>query len=111
MKTYIFILLFSMVYTSAGTAPMKENPPIPSPVSFGLGLNLGIIPGVDAGLQITPFVGARLKVGYFRYTDYPYDVYVQSVRLETKSSLNLGAVEVLGDVFPFGSGLFRVTGG
>lgn len=111
MKSLSCILLFCLSYASVSQVPAKENPPVPSTRSFGLGLNLGVIPGVDAGVQVTRFVGARLKVGYFRYNDYPYDVYVQSVRLETHSSLRLGAVELLGDVYPFGSGLFRVTGG
>ncbi|MHB1277057.1 MAG: hypothetical protein ACYC1Q_01510 [Bacteroidia bacterium] len=108
MKTITLILLFSVCYDSASQAPVKENHP---PLSFGVGLNLGVIPGIDAGLQVTRFVGARLKAGYFRYNDYPYDVYVQSVKLETKSSLELGTVVFLGDLFPFGSGLFRITGG
>ncbi|HCS21595.1 MAG TPA: hypothetical protein DIW47_13720 [Bacteroidetes bacterium] len=108
MKTITLILLFSGCYDSASQAPVEEKHP---PLSFGVGLNLGVIPGIDAGLQVSRFVGTRLKAGYFRYNDYPYDVYVQSVKLETRSSLKLGAVEILGDVFPFGSGLFRVTGG
>lgn len=111
MKSLPFILFFLISFTASAQVPSKQHPDLPSAPSFGIALNLGIIPGADAGMQVNRFVGVRLKVGYFRYNDYPYDVYVQSVKLETRSSLQLGAIEFLGDVFPFGSGLFRVTGG
>lgn len=114
MKTLSFILMFVLgINGVSATGPTSKKLPvkIQAPLSFGIGLNLGVIPGVDAGLQITPFVGARVKVGYFRYNDFPYDVYVQSVKLQTFTSLKLGAVEVVADIFPFASGLFRITGG
>ena len=114
------LICAALVLILSGSVLLAENPAAgrftqsgnPCVKGKSLGLNIGTVgPGLEFGLKFSERLGARAKISYFQYTNYPYAVYVSKTKVMTNTTVKLGMIELIADFHPFKTKIFRLSAG
>lgn len=100
---FIFLMLGSLPALRAQDSLAVQS-------RFGLGLNLGTLPGLELNYKFKPRLTARLSYGYLQYKpDFPLTVSDQKLNLNGVVKMSVPAVSLV--FTPSPSGIFKILGG